>query len=190
MQALWPTIVLLDNIQNIQNKDLLEYIMKLEYFEPPGWDSNMETSIGNNSELLSDTIFEKLAKEIQSRVESYVTEIGVSLEHNKVELVQSFFNVGKPGSFQEFHIHATHDISCVYYVDAHEKQGDLVLDRFRGPQLLRTNTPAIDYRYYLPPSTGALRVFPGNLPHQVNINRSNSNRVSISCNFNVIGKKI
>lgn len=83
-----------------------------------------------------------------------------------------WFNVMGPGQSTSEHTHDELDelLSGVYYVEAPEGSGDLVL--YNGPLTIRIS-----------PQPGNLVLFPPDLPHAVEPNRSGRARLSIGINF-------
>jgi uncharacterized RmlC-like cupin family protein len=83
-----------------------------------------------------------------------------------------WFNTMGPGQSTSEHTHDENDelLSAVYYVEAPEGSGDLVL--YDGPLEIR-----------VAPEAGVLLFFPPSLPHAVEINRSGRSRLSIGINF-------
>lgn len=83
-----------------------------------------------------------------------------------------WFNAMAPGHATSEHTHDENDelLSAVYYVEAPQDSGDLVL--FDGPLTIR-----------VAPEAGILLFFPPDLPHAVETNRSGQPRLSIGINF-------
>jgi len=83
-----------------------------------------------------------------------------------------WFNAMGPGQSTSEHTHDENDelLSAVYYVEAPEGSGDLVL--YDGPLTIRVS-----------PEAGVLLFFPPDLPHAVESNRSGGPRLSIGINF-------
>jgi hypothetical protein len=83
-----------------------------------------------------------------------------------------WFNAMGPGESTSEHTHDENDelLSAVYYVEAPEGSGDLVL--YDGPLTIRVT-----------PEAGVLLFFPPDLPHAVETNRSGQSRLSIGINF-------
>jgi uncharacterized RmlC-like cupin family protein len=77
-----------------------------------------------------------------------------------------------PGHRTSLHTHEERDelLSAVYYVTAPAHCGDLVLD------LSLT-------RLRLSPSPGLMVLFPPDVPHEVDVNRSGEDRLSVAFNF-------
>jgi uncharacterized RmlC-like cupin family protein len=83
-----------------------------------------------------------------------------------------WFNWMGPGHRTSLHTHEERDelLSAVYYVTAPAHCGDLVLD------LSLT-------RLRLSPSPGLMVLFPPDVPHEVDVNRSGEDRLSVAFNF-------
>lgn len=83
-----------------------------------------------------------------------------------------WLNLTAPGQSTSEHTHDENDelLSAVYYVTAPPDSGDLVL--FDGPATIR-----------LEPQAGTFTLFPPNLPHAVETNRSETLRLSIGINI-------
>jgi hypothetical protein len=183
---IFPTSIWTGVLNDINNADIKKEISRIEGLVPEsikreytadennGWDCNMNSSIGYESNFLNIPIssIEMLKLSITEVVANYVKQLELG---NRVELAESFYNIGKPGTFQEFHNHNPRHLSCVYYVDAHEDSGDLVLVDSRFAERKR-----------IPPITSGLRVFPSYINHQVNLNETESTRISMSCNFIIL----
>jgi hypothetical protein len=83
-----------------------------------------------------------------------------------------WFNETPPGHRTSLHSHEELDerLSAVYYLDAPPDSGDLVLHE--DDALIRVT-----------PRAGLLVMFPPDLPHEVDDNRSRTTRLSVAFNF-------
>jgi len=83
-----------------------------------------------------------------------------------------WFNAMGPGQSTSEHTHEENDelLSAVYYVEAPEGSGDLIL--YDGPLTI-----------HVAPEAGVMLFFPPGLPHSVEVNRSGQTRLSIGFNF-------
>ena len=106
-------------------------------------------------------------------------------------------NINKKFSYNKTHVHPGSLWSGVYYVKAPENSGDLLIkDPRSGPLIL---DPRRDENKQRPrqlwnevkykPTVGRLIIFPGWLPHEVDANQSEDERISISFNTNTNWKK-
>jgi hypothetical protein len=83
-----------------------------------------------------------------------------------------WFNAMGPGQSTSEHTHEENDelLSAVYYVEAPEGSGDLIL--YDGHLTI-----------HVPPEAGIMLFFPPGLPHSVEVNQSGRTRLSIGFNF-------
>ncbi len=130
-----------------------------------------------------------LMKEIQSVVSEvgmYYQEIDPTYKSKTKEFVGSeiayWTNINKPGSNNKVHEHRQWQYVAVYYLQA-TGTGDII---FHNPNNITdscnlfapfTSTMAIS------PQDGDLIVFPAWLPHEVETNTSNKDRINISMNI-------
>jgi uncharacterized protein (TIGR02466 family) len=131
----------------------------------------------------------KLHHQIQETAEIFAEEIGIDGDIAYIKMTEAFFNIGAPGSFQEFHHHRPQsEISCVYYVNADPDTGALVLEDPAGKSKmgwwLDDTNP--DERERIDPESGSVRFFRSHVSHQVNINNTQKDRISIACNFHIV----
>ena len=104
-----------------------------------------------------------------------------------------WFNIAPPGSYQEYHQHAGSHFSLVYYVQTAEHCGNTV---FRSPESATDMYPlpfkqdeqtVSNYKTcFYKPANGKLLIFRSNLLHMVEKNLSQTDRISISMNFDIV----
>ena len=88
-----------------------------------------------------------------------------------------------PGSQTGIHPHDNAAMAIVYYLQADEKAGDLVLvDPRRGTDITNVGT-ACDKCIKFTPKVGKLIIIPGYVLHQVYQNNSDRTRYSFACNL-------
>lgn len=93
-------------------------------------------------------------------------------------------NVNSPGSRNTFHTHKEDELSCVYYLQGTDT-GDL---RFPNPANLLGDcckTSPFTRDFLFAPADGDLILFPSWLPHEVEPNLSNRERINVAFNFKV-----
>jgi len=95
-------------------------------------------------------------------------------------------NVNEPGSINELHTHKGVSFACTYNLQT-EGTGNLV---FRNPANLLNDcnqkSPFIR-NYKIEPKDGDLLVWPAWVPHFVEENKSNKQRINIATNINLVG---
>ena len=130
-----------------------------------------------------------LIKTIEVYSKDIFQDYGVRKDINLI-IANSWININSPSSYNSTHIHPTPGLSGVYYVSAPKNSGNILFHNnsmmqfINGTYLDTTtenkNTPdVIKYE----PRTGRVIIFPAWLPHSVEINNSNEDRISIAFNF-------
>ena len=134
---------------------------------------------------------EELTEEIKKHLMIFTTEMGFS--NRSFSSIDSWINISKPTNFQETHIHSMCHFSVAYYIKVPNNSGGII---FRNHDDL-TNVFPIPIKiedketlfncptYRIMPSECDLLIFKSNLPHMVEKNNSNHDRVSISMNFRI-----
>jgi hypothetical protein len=85
--------------------------------------------------------------------------------------VDFWFNINGPGNFNNPHIHTSTGWAAVYYLQVPPSSGDIIF-----------HTSETE-RYNFTPKENQLIVFPSNLRHEVAVNLSNQDRISVAFNF-------
>lgn len=142
-----------------------------------GWQSN-DILLGENYEI------DKLVAYLNSEIKECSIQVGLP----ELEIQNIWININPPGAFNLLHNHLGSVLSGVYYVDASDYQGNIIFQRndnayYHIPENVNQHTyytsTVATYRC----KTGALYIFPGWLPHFVEGNKSNTDRISISFNY-------
>lgn len=160
-----------NNILNIRKKDQKGRLLS----NIGGWQSNLLNDIGEVREHIEDHSLK------------YLNELGLSAS-NKVDVCWANINGYKDTN--AWHTHPKSVISGVFYVDANEKSGNL---KFFNPYIneisrewadhIKNFNPMNDVDTEIMPRSGLLILFPSFLPHSVNPNLSEEERISISFNI-------
>ena len=106
--------------------------------------------------------------------------------------VDTWVNINKPGDYNTKHHHPDCHLSGVLWVKASEESGRI---EFQSPVGFQTYTEIKSYTeefknsnnyfqtYYFSPIEGRMLVFPSHLQHEVLVNKSNEDRISVSFNI-------
>lgn len=191
-QALFPSVVwstLFDDHPKLNN-ELLARAYELRDRDPrgvsrtniAGWQSN------NTIQQLPEfaVINRRILQACERIAESQYFIPGLTFDH------QAWVNISPPGSSNQVHYHANCYFSGVYYVSLDAPQCGSIF--FRDPRTASRmmpfpatkQTPFTASEVRMPPEPGRLYIFPGWLEHGVEVNQSDSDRVSIS--FNVVAR--
>lgn len=133
--------------------------------------------------------FKTLAKALKPHVKDFAKALALDLAGRKLTLDSLWINILEPGGAHGGHIHPHSIISGVYYVETPEGAGGL---RFEDPRLgLMMAAPARKAKAHealqpfvtVPAESGALLLWESWLRHEVPVNQSAAERVSVSFNF-------
>lgn len=124
---------------------------------------------------------------IQQHTKKYFRSLGNS--NVNFTIVSQWANVNPIGTANMFHSHGNSDFSGVFYLQAEQRSGNLILHNLTVPsnnltqhfKLARNLTTG----HAVTPEPGMIVLFPGNLPHSVLVNNSKKDRISIAFNIDI-----
>lgn len=102
-------------------------------------------------------------------------------------LEKYWININPPGSYNIRHTHPRAVLACTLYIQTPKNSGDIVLYNMNAAQVnadyssKRAQHNFTEYR--IRPTPGTFVAFPGWLDHSVDINESDTDRISISMNI-------
>ena len=131
-----------------------------------------------------DKIWNFICKSIDKYKEG--TELGFMIDNgSKFGLSNMWININNPGSYNVVHVHPSSLLSGVIWVDTSENCGNLVI---KNPLEMNTCyfTPPDGSSYWFKPINGRMLLFPSCLPHNVELNKSDKDRISISFNLDFV----
>ncbi len=178
---------------NAYISDFVEKVRKEE-----GWD---EASLAGKTETLEHL---QSADQLHHRDDTTrFVEVAMAATHevldflkykfNEVQMTSFWFNVSRPGYSHRNHVHPNNVLSGVYYLKTSPDCGDIVFDdpRPQANVLLpdaHEVTPFNNHSYAVTPEQGQMILFPSWLAHRVAVNRSKSERISLSFNVMLRGE--
>ena len=140
----------------------------------------------NNTDL-NTARFRELFFKIKEEVNVFFEVMGI-VDHG--EYINSWINVNNSGDFNNTHTHPNSIVSGVYYVSVPNDSGELVFTRpsdltswFYSSYSKEFNDVSKNFVIHTPVEK-ELVLFPSWLPHCVTANNSNTERISISFNYN------
>lgn len=149
------------------------------------WSSlDVENSLFQQDEI--DPIIVKLKNKLAEKVSQYATDIGANNPEWYLRENDFWFNIAKPGDYQEIHNHTTPksngSISAVYYLQVPKNSGDLIVfdqNYFHGSSIIPDKVESHTFT----PAPNAFVIFTSELPHLVTQNLSQEDRISIAVNY-------
>ena len=168
---------------NVQlEKDIMEWSQKdkgVQKTNIKGWHST--TNMHQNPEY--KPIVDQLFLAIHQIWEAELLD-------RKPKLGNMWANINYPNAYNKSHVHPNSLFSGVYYVKSLPNSGKLILrDPRPGPQSIlpvrkdMEKPPALWSEVDMEPKAGRIIIFPSWLWHEVEPNKSNETRISISFNF-------
>ena len=185
----FPTLVYIKDIPNaVQlNQHLEPKIIQWSQTDPKGHKRTNVNGWHSTTEMNKKHEYDPLTKEIfNMQEEIYQKE---SLDFKPV-LGNMWANINYPGGFNRPHLHPNSLFSGVYWIKTPINSGNLMLyDPKQGSQMAmpkrkKTKLPPEYWReVHYEPVAGRCIMFPSWLWHEVQPNRSNDIRISVSFNF-------
>jgi uncharacterized protein (TIGR02466 family) len=106
------------------------------------------------------------------------------LHHSRLNIYESWINFGKQYSYQSIHNHSPADISGVYYYMTNCLDGNIVFN-CESTGLKTSKWINVNSQIPISPKNGKLILFPSYLEHFVEMNETDSERISLSFNLMV-----
>jgi len=154
---------------------------------------------GKNFVSMNQSVLDlKKYKNIRSRIlkglEEYTRNILCIADHIEFYLIQSWLNLNPPGTYHHRHIHPNSFLSGVYYIDVDEDASITFISSnpSRRYGTVSFDLPLREYNiwnstaWHYKVQTNQIIYFPSTLEHEVSINESDTDRISLS--FNVFFK--
>jgi uncharacterized protein (TIGR02466 family) len=178
------------------NRDLLQECLKFAEIDEEGvvWSAKNYhsgyTSYGSIAHLhqVSST-FEDLKTELDKHVRKYAKALEMDIPAKQLQMRSCWINVMPKGALHSMHIHPLSVISGTYYVQTPKNCSSL---KFEDPRMVgfmaspprKPNAKEINQRFVeMKPEAGHLILFESWLRHEVPVNKSETERVSISFNY-------
>lgn len=166
-------------------KKKLPIIEQTDVFEnPPGWMDGVQTNIKARTNSIEDFGLPNLKRYIEKHVKNYIDQTQ-SWHPVPIALRHSWVNKTSKGQGQDWHQHQDAFISGTYYYQTTGKDGVFT---FMNPnpwmqQELFPFGNIAEKHCDIIPAVGKILLFPGWLLHQVEKNKTDDTRISISFNF-------
>ena len=175
------------------NSELIKYIYKLREEDSDGVKKSNINGWHSKSFNLSDVnnIPNKFFSHISKHIQDVFDKYGWTFDPPKVKCTSMWAIINKKGNFNIEHTHSNNYLSAAYYVKAPENCGNFkasnpnIISRNVYPKSdksteLNSNSASINV------SEGDLLIFPSYLPHSVEENKSEEDRVIISFNLDIL----
>ena len=174
------------------NKELEEYIYKLKKEDNEGVVRSNRGGWHSKSFKVREkgTIQNRFTQELSKYIFDVIQTYGWKCVPERVVVSEMWAIINKPRDFNVIHTHPNAYLSAAYYVKAPEKAGRFVIEN--PLSVARHSYPAhatkTEYNIKaaaLDIEEGDLLLFRAYLPHKVNENKSDEDRIVISFNVNI-----
>jgi uncharacterized protein (TIGR02466 family) len=189
---LWfPTPILSEKIANHEsiNESLLIKVSEIQKTVPSGgniWIGRPYNTCGTFN-IADDETFSDIKREVTSLVHLFASRLGVDINRNKFRCTEGWLNVYKQNDFQEFHHHAGHQFSAVYYIKVPADSSQIVFETPLAPDMkplpISLHSFVTDTRAKYSVEEGQVIVFRSNLRHCVPSHQGTQERISLAFNF-------
>ena len=185
----FPTLVYIKDLPNaVQlNQYLEQQILKWKQNDPKGKPRTNVNGWHSQTDMNRKEEYNVLTKELFAMQDEIFKK---ELLTQKPALGNMWANINYPGGYNRPHLHPNSLFSGVYWIKTPEKSGNLMLYEPRpGVQCTMPNRkevklpPELWREVHYTPRAGTAVMFPAWLWHEVQPNRSNDTRISVSFNF-------
>ena len=180
----------IDNYKKI-NEELIKYIYGLHNDDNVGVKKSNINGWHSKPFDLKDDIPNKFYSHINNYIKDVFNKYGWEYNNTKVVCTSMWAIINKKGNFNIEHTHPNNYLSTAYYVKAPENCGNFkatnpnILNRHiraKAGQANELNSNSASIKI----NEGDLLIFPAYLPHSVDENRSDEDRVIVSFNIDIL----
>ena len=174
------------------NKELEEYVYKLREEDNEGIVRSNRGGWHSKSFAVKEkgSIQNRFTLELSKYIFDAIKCYGWKCIPETIVVSEMWAIINKPNDFNVIHTHPNSYLSAAYYVKAPEKAGRFVIE---NPNTVATHSypaPEKKTEYNIKAAAldikeGDLLLFPAYLPHKVNENKSDEDRIVISFNVNI-----
>tara|TARA_B100000989_G_scaffold273671_1_gene231993 strand:- start:44 stop:664 length:621 start_codon:yes stop_codon:yes gene_type:complete len=174
------------------NKELKEYIYKLKEEDNEGIIRSNRGGWHSKSFAVREkgSIQHRFTQALSSYIFDAIKCYGWKCIPERIVVSEMWAIINKPSDFNVIHTHPNAYLSAAYYVKAPENAGKFVIEH--PLSVARHSYPAIEKKTEFNVKGAALNIeegdlllFPAYLPHKVNENKSDQDRIVISFNVQI-----
>ena len=179
-----------DNYKKI-NEELLKHIYDLHDDDNVGVKKSNINGWHSKPFDLKDNIPNKFYSHLNNYIKDVFNKYGWEYDESKVKCTSMWAIINKKGNFNIEHTHPNNYLSAAYYVKAPKNCGNFkatnpnILNRHiraKAEQANELNSNSASIKI----NEGDLIIFPAYLPHSVEENKSDEDRVIVSFNIDIL----
>ena len=193
VEPIFPTAMHWQDADNFDKDSLVDYVYSQREEDPEGL---MKSNVGG---WQSQGNYHRFENPLQIFLKDFLTVIvnsGIYKSDTSITVTQMWININNKGDYNTFHSHAMCDISGTFWIKVPENSGKL---RFLAPnEFEQANMIQLfdsKFReefnfhnaYTIDPVEGRLFMWPSHLYHEVGINKSDEDRISVAFNLALDG---
>ena len=172
-------------IKNIDYEKHIDIIKDYEWIISGEKESDNLSYVSNDRYVLENKKFKKLKQAILNEFNIYKSDV---LKYkNDFKITTSWLTFTDNQRYSKLHNHTNCMFSGILYLSTNENDGDLYIEDVSNKRFYLIPE---EYNIYnsqsqnIKPKVGQILFFPSDLYHQIEINKTNSNRISLA--FNII----
>ena len=162
-------------------ENLQKHVCNMEYVDANnGYLSNFVCN--NPGYILEDVVFSNLKKFCENTIQEYLHTIYQT--DQKIKITQSWINKNPPGTIHTLHQHPNSFLSGVFYFQVDQSTPIEFISNYSPTLVLESNSynEFTGTSYTFSATEGTLILFPSYIKHRVGLNKTNSDRISLSFN--------
>lgn len=167
--------------------DAWKSIEQDKFEKPLSWEQDVQTNINYRWNSIEDFGLKNLYNYIDKHVKLYWQSV-MPLEQKEIFMAHSWFNITEKDQGQEWHAHTDAIISGTYYYKTTGKEGRIGFQNpvpFTKNNLFPCGGRSLA-KQHIDVNEGMIVLFPGWLDHQVEVNTTNNDRITIAFNYQTI----
>jgi uncharacterized protein (TIGR02466 family) len=180
---LFPNDCFNTDLEGIDNDAIAKYAYELRALDSKGAGKPAEDGWQSDNITSSPFHYENLMSKICEAMDEVVSQLNLP----PVQLYNTWININPPKTYIDSHTHDNALFSGVYYIKTPENCGNIVFKRMDNARyfmpILSGPNSFLSTRSEVRGKEGLLLIFPAWLHHQVLLNNSKEDRISMSFNF-------
>ena len=193
VQPIFPVVMLWADIENFDKDTLVEYVYKQMEEDSEG------RSISNVGGWQSNGNYHEFDNPIRQFLEDAIKKLfdkGIYKKDTHIDIIQSWINVNKKGNYNKSHHHSMCDLAGAFWIKFPKNSGHITFQNpnsFVESKMMSNMNPkfreelAVHWGMDFQPIEGRVCLWPSHLYHDVSLNMSDEDRISVAFNINVDG---
>lgn len=189
---LFSSPVYVNEIEDIDLKKYLKLVKKCKWRISGEKKEKELENLSFNSEdhtILENKEFKILKERIMKEFNIFKNDI--MKYKNNFRITTSWCTLSKKNQYSNLHKHTNSMFSGILYLNTNENDGDLYFENVNNRSFFiepDVNNLYNSHSFNIVPKVGRIVFFPSELLHRIELNKTNSERISLAFNFFPVGK--